>query len=399
MTDASDGPAAAEGPEGGLLRDITVLDVSQIYNGPYATFLMAMAGARVIKVEPPSGEPLRKRAQLGGAALPFAMLNANKKGVVLDLKAPDGKADFLRLAAEADVLVENFTPGVMERLELGPAELRAHNPRLVYARGSGYGQSGRYRDYPAMDLTIQAMGGIMSVTGYPDKPPVKAGPAVSDFLAGIHLYGGIVTALYDRERTGRGRTVEVSMLDSVYASLSSNLGLLKDGTRRDALRTGNRHGGLAEAPYNVYRSANGHVAIICVGEEQWQRLLAIMERPDLAEDARFASLKDRVAHIDLVDEAVEAFTSRHTSGALFELLGSRRITCAPVRTLHEVMNDPHMHETGMLTWFDHPDLGRIVLCRSPISYEGEDRMPPVASPRLGEHTAEILGDRTRKVAP
>ena len=231
---------------------------AQIYNGPYATFLMAQAGADVIKVEPKGGEHLRRRGVVGGASLPFAMLNANKRSVSLDLKNPQGRDLLIEMVKRADVLVENFAPGVTERLGLGVEAMHKINPRLVYAQSSGYGQEGLYRDYPAMDLTVQAMSGIMDITGFPEREPVKAGPALCDFFAGVHLYGGIVTALLDRERTGRGRTVEVAMLDAVYASLASTLGMSFGQGWTDAGRTGNRHGGLAESPYNVYPTSDGY---------------------------------------------------------------------------------------------------------------------------------------------
>src|SRR5437763_9169299 len=239
------------------LAGVTVIDLSQIYNGADATFLGAQAGADGIKVEPKGGEHLRRRGVVGGAALPFAMLNANKRSVSLDLKNPQGRDLLTEMVRRADVLVENFAPGVMERLGLGVEPMHAINPRLVYAQSSGYGQDGLYRDYPAMDLTVQAMSGVMGITGFADREPVKAGPALCDFFAGVHLYGGIVTALYDRERTGRGRTVEVAMLDPVYASLSSQLGMCFGQGWQEAGRTGNRHGGLAESPYNVYPASDG----------------------------------------------------------------------------------------------------------------------------------------------
>jgi CoA:oxalate CoA-transferase len=373
------------------LHGITVVDLSQIYNGPYATFLLAMAGADVIKVEPRDGEHLRRRGVVGGAALPFAMLNANKRSVSLDLKTEKGKKLLIALARKADVLVENFAPGVMDRLGLGPDVLLEANPRLVYAQSSGYGQSGRYRDYPAMDLTVQAMAGIMSITGFADRPPVKAGPALCDFFAGIHLYGGIVTALVARERTGRGRTVEVAMMDSVYAALSSSLGLCYGLDWRDAPRTGNRHGGLAEAPYNVYATRDGHLAIICVGELHFKNLLRAMRREDLLADTRFQSLKARVENIDAIDELVSAFTIRFDKHELFQLLLEHRVPCAPVRTLNEVVNDPHLHERGMLHWIDHPELGRIVVQGSPMLYGGAARVEHQPSARLGAHNVEVLG--------
>ena len=273
-------------PDNQPLNGITVIDLGQIYNGPYATLLMAMAGARVIKIEPLVGENMRRRGAVGGAMVPFAMLNSNKEFVSLNIKSPKGRALLEQMAVKADVLLENFAPGVMTRLGLGPDHLMALNPRLVYGAGSGFGWSGPYRDYPAMDLTVQAIGGVMSTTGYPDRPPVKAGPAVCDFFGGVHLYGAVVTALFDRERTGKGRFVEVAMLDAVYASLSSALGLYFGSGGKAPTRTGNRHSGLAEAPYNVYQAADGYLALICVSETHWQSLLQAMGRTDLAGDPR-----------------------------------------------------------------------------------------------------------------
>jgi CoA:oxalate CoA-transferase len=372
------------------LDGIKVVDLSQIYNGPYATFLLAQAGAEVIKVEPKGGEHLRRRGVVGGAALPFAMLNANKRSVSLDLKNPQGRDLLIDMIKHADVLVENFAPGVMARLGLGAEAMHKLNPRLIYAQSSGYGQEGLYRDYPAMDLTVQAMSGIMETTGFPDREPVKAGPALCDFFAGVHLYGGIVTALLDRERTGRGRTVEVAMLDAVYASLSSSLGMSFGAGWQEAGRTGNRHGGLAESPYNVYPTSDGYIAIICVGEQHWKNLLDAMNRADLNADPRFASLKTRVAHMDVIDELVSGFTKQYNKLDLFALLMKHRVPCAPVRTLMEVVNDPHLHQRGMLQWIDHPELGRIVVQSSPMRYDGMPPLPHKPSERLGANNEAVL---------
>ena len=382
------------------LEGITVIDLSQIYNGPYATFLLATAGAAIIKIEPPGGEPLRRRAAISGAALPFAMLNACKQSLMLDLKAPAGKAILRDLVATADVLVENFAPGVMTRLGLGADTLQALNPRLIYAQSSGFGAEGPYRDYPAMDLTVQAMAGVMSITGFPDRPPVKAGPALCDFFAGTHLYGAIVTALFERERTGIGRCVEVAMLDAVYPSLASSLGLHFGSGGHAPPRTGNRHGGLAEAPYNVYPTTDGHIAIICVGEVHWRSLLAAMNRDELAADPRFASLKQRVEHMDAVDALVATWTATMSKDTLFRHLLAHRVPCAPVRDLDEVVNDPHLHARGMLQHQDHPDYGPITVPHSPLLFAGEDRRPLDPSRRLGADTESVLAriDRSDQLA-
>ncbi|MES2978538.1 MAG: CoA transferase [Pseudomonadota bacterium] len=374
------------------LTSLTVIDLGQIYNGSYATFLMAMAGARVIKIEPKGGEHLRRRASVGGAALPFAMLNSNKLSATLDLKSARGRELLLQMVRRGDVLLENFAPGTMERLGLGWDTLQQENPRLIYGSGSGYGLSGPYRDYPAMDLTVQAMAGVMSVTGFADRPPVKAGPAICDFFGGIHLYAGIMTALVERSLTNRGRLVEVSMQEAVYASLSSNLGLFMGEAPLASLRTGNRHGGLAEAPYNVYSTMDGYIAILCVGETHWRSLLAAMGREELATDPRFLNLKTRVEHIDEVDALVGEFASRYAKEDLFALLMRHRVPSSPVRDLNEVIHDPHMLARRAIEWIDHPDLGRIPVPNSPIRYAGSEPLGIIPSRRLGQDNQAVYGD-------
>ena len=374
------------------LEGVTVVDLGQIYNGPYCTFLMAMAGARIIKIEAKGGENLRRRSVVGGAALPFAMLNSNKTFATLNLKTERGRELLCAMVKTGDVLVENFAPGAMERLGVGYDTLSQINPRLIYGSGSGFGRSGPNMKYPAMDLTVQAISGIMNVTGYPDRPPVKAGPAIGDFMGGVHLYGAIMTALYERERTGVGRLVEVSMQEAVYASLASNLGLHHSMGNSVPPRTGNRHGGLAEAPYNVYPTSDGHIAIICVSEAHWKALLKAMQREDLLTDSRFASLKLRVENMDDVDELVAEFTAQHAKKSLFDLLMSHRVPCAPVRDLDEVVNDEHMHARRALEWVEHPMYGRVCLPNSPMRYDGVEPIELRPSGELGRDNHEVYGD-------
>ncbi|MDP3762403.1 MAG: CoA transferase [Ramlibacter sp.] len=373
---------------------VSVLDLTQIYNGPYATFLLAQAGADVIKIEPPGGEHLRRRQGASGAAMPFAMLNANKRTMTLNLKCGEGRALLLQLVAAADVLVENFAPGAMDRLDLSEATLREANPRLVYASGSGYGRSGPYRDYPAMDLTVQAMAGVIDTTGYNDAPPVKAGPAVADFLAGVHLFGAIAAALYERERTGKGRTVEVSMMEAVYPTLASGLGLFYGSDGKDVPRTGNRHTGLSLCPYNVYPVSDGYVAIITNNDQHWRWLVEALEARRLLDNPRFASVGERCSHMDEVDGEIAALTRHYTKAQLFGLLIGARVPCAPVRTLTEVVNDPHLHERGALRWIDHPEYGRIVVNTSAIRFDGPDGAVEYQPSRpLGADTERILAER------
>ncbi len=374
------------------LSGITVVDLGQIYNGPYCTFLMAMAGAKVIKIESRGGEHLRRRSVVGGAALPFAMLNSNKTFVTLNLKSEKGKELLKEMVRRADILIENFAPGTMQRLGLGFDDLVKENPRLIYGAGSGYGTSGPNKDYPAMDLTVQAMAGVMNVTGFADRPPVKAGPALCDFFGGVHLYGAVMTALFERERTGLGRQVEVSMQEAVYPSLSSNLGLYFGSKGTAVPRTGNRHGGLAEAPYNVYPTQDGHIAIICVGEKHWHSLLKAMNRTDLVTHPSYQNLKLRVDHMEEIDELVSAFTHIHKKQDLFNLLMQHKVPCAPVRDLGEVVNDAHMHERKALEWVDHPMYGRVCLMNSAMRYQDSETIALVPSGELGSNNQEVYGE-------
>ncbi|AWB33188.1 CaiB/BaiF CoA transferase family protein [Orrella marina] len=374
------------------LAGVVVVDLTQVYQGPYATFLMAKAGAQVIKIEPIHGEPTRLRAKVsGGASLPMAMLNVNKKGITLNLKTEQGKALFKELVRHADVVVENFAPGVMDRLGIGWDVLHEINPRLIYGTGTGFGITGPDKGNLAMDVTIQASSGIMSVTGTPDGPPLRSGASVVDFLSGVHLYAGIVTALFERTRTGKGRLVEVSMQETAYPTLASNLGLVYRQQGKPSGRVGNRHGGLALAPYNVYEAADGHIAVVCATEHHWQNILKAMGREDLKDDPLLSTNKARVENIQNTDDFVESWTRTLSRDKLFALSKAFSIPAAPVRTLDEVMSDPHMHERGALEWFDDRDLGRIVLPTTPIRIHGAEQVPTVSSPLLGEHNQEIYG--------
>lgn len=373
------------------LAGVVILDLTQIYNGPYATFMMAMAGAEVIKIEPEGGEHLRRRPHARGATEPFAALNANKRSLLLDLKTEAGRQVLLELVPKADVLVENYAPGVMDRLNLDSKTLHAVNPRLVIASGSGYGAEGAYRNFTAMDLTVQAMAGVMSVTGFPDQEPVKAGPAIADFFGGVHLYGAIVTALYKRQRTGLGSCVEVAMMDALIPSLMSNLGMHRVGEPQNS-RTGNGHGGLLVVPYNVYPAQDGGVAILAVSDQHWLALGDVLECPQLITDPRFAQKSERLKNRVALDATIAEHTIKFTKQALFDRLVAARVPSAPVRNLEEVINDRHLHSRGMLKWTDHPVYGRMLSMGSPLrfsDYQGPESIP---SRELGADTREILAE-------
>ncbi|MEX0942596.1 MAG: CoA transferase [Pseudomonadales bacterium] len=374
------------------LTGITVLDLGQIYNGPYATFLMAMAGARVIKVESLVGETLRGRGEKSSAAYPFAMLNQNKESITLNLKSEAGRELFLKLVAQADVVVENFSPDTMAKLGLGADVLLATNPRLIYAAGSGYGRDGRHRDYLAMDITVQAMSGIMSTTGTSDMPPMKAGPAICDFLGGVHLYGAVVTKLFERERTGKGAVLDVAMQDAVLPTLATLVGAYYYHGETLQERTGNRHPALTMAPYNVYPTIDGHVAIICVRDGHWRALATAMGFDDLLGREDLSNMAGRAAAMAEVDERVSAWTSARTRADVIDILQAARVPSAVVRNVEEVINDVHLHERGMLHRVMHPVLGEITLPDSPINVASGRQTSPHPAPALGQHNHKVYSE-------
>lgn len=366
-----------------------MLDLGQIYNGPYCGLLLAFMGARVLKIESPEGDIVRRRKR-DVEPYPLVMLNSNKESVVLDLKHPSGKALFLRLARRADVVVENFAVGVMDRLGLGWPVLHAENPRLVYATGTGFGLTGPYRDLPAMDLTIQAMSGIMNATGYPDRPPVKAGPAVCDFLAGVHLFAGVMSALMHRERTGQGQLVEVSMLEAAVVALASALGVFMDGDAGVPPRTANRHPALAMAPYNVYETRDGHVAIFTASDRHWESITRVLGREDLRDDPAFGTTPARAARMEEIDALVSAWTRARTRDEVLASLAAAHVPCAPVRTTGEVVNDPHLRERGAWVEVEHPRRGKTRVPASPIRLHGSAPVDVRPAPLLGQDTDRVL---------
>jgi len=373
------------------LEDITVIDLGQIYNGSYCSLLLSYLGADVTKVEPPHGEPLRARVDEGEPP-EFVMLNSNKKGITINLKTERGKELLKDLVRDADVLVENYAVGTMEGLGLEYETLKEVNPELIYAHSSGFGEDGPYCKFPAMDLTIQAIGGIMDVTGFPDGPPVKAGIAVGDFMGGIHLTAGVLAALYQRELTGTGQFVEVSMHDSVYPTLMSPLAAYFNGDDVPS-RTGNRHSGLAQCPYNVYETADGYVAIFGVTDGHWHALLDIIGRPDLKDDPRFESNVKRAQHMDEVDRIVEEWTRKRPRDEIYETLLDGGVPCGPVNELSEVANDPHLKERGMIHDIEHPSFGDISVPGLPIRLENSELPEIKPSPEKGQDNEEVLSER------
>ena len=371
------------------LEGVTVLDFGQVYNGPYCGFLLAQAGARVIKVESRVGEPLRTRAQATSASYPFSMLNGGKECITLNIKSDEGQKLLRSLVLKVDVLLENFAPGTLRNYGLGGKDLLKLNPKLIYAASTGYGDGGPYRDYLGMDITIQAMSGVMSITGEDSGPPMKAGAALCDFLGGVHLYGGIVSALFQREQTGFGAELDISMQDCVFPTLTTALGAyFLAGEQKP--RTGNRHPGLSAAPYNVYQSKDGYVAMICIRDGHWRKLCSAMGRPELADDPRFVDMKSRSANMELLDESITKWTIELSKEEIFKKAQEHGVICAPVQGLADVVSDPHMHERGSLHWTHNEILGEMVLMNTPLRFK--DQLPPPLKPvpRLGNDTNDIL---------
>jgi len=360
------------------LSDVTVLDLGQVYGGPYCSHLLRHLGARVIKIEPPHhGEPLRGRGRTYSDAGPvnFQLLNGGKESVTLDLKAAQDRDTFLQLCDSADVIVENFAPGTMDRLGLDYASVMERNPAIVYASLKAYSVDSPSRDARGMDLTVQASSGIMSVNGFPDAPPVKCGPSLVDFLGGTHLALGVLAALMERRTTRRGQQVRVSLQDSVIPTMASNIaGWLTNPMA--PLRTGNHHGGMAECPYNSYATNDGYVAILCLTGVQWADLCDVMQRPDLRADATLVSSQARSARMVEIDAAVAQWTIRHSSAELEYILRSVGVPASRVQDLEDLMRD---------------EAGRTEpMVRTGV---GTDGLPHYAfgSPvRLGNHTARQL---------
>lgn len=372
------------------LDGIVVLDLSQVYNGPYCTLLLGQLGADVVKIEPFTGEPVRWRVVGEQQTAAFDLLNGGKQSLRLDLKHPRGKELFLQLVARADVVVENFAPGTLERLALGYDVLAQANERIILASGRGYGPGSPQAGQRAMDLTIQAVTGVMATTGRPDQPPTKAGPAVADLFGGTHLMGAIAVALYQRTVTGKGQHVEVAMQEAVVPSLTSNIAGYLDSGGTLPERTGNRHSGLAVCPYNVYPTADGWVAILCMTDRHWQALCRLMGRMDLAEDPAFASPPARVAKMDELDDVVAAWTVDAERDALVARLQESEVPCAPVLSLADVMAGPLVGTDGMIRPVHDRDGRLAYVFGSPLHLADSAPVPAAAAPALGAHTEDVL---------
>jgi formyl-CoA transferase/CoA:oxalate CoA-transferase len=377
-----------------LLDGIRVLDLSRMLAGPYGSMLLADLGAEVIKIEEPrGGDPMRAMGPpfLGPAreSAYFLSVNRNKKSVALDLEAPAGRAVFHDLCRVADVVWENFRPGVMARLGCAPDTLRRINPRLVVCSISAFGQEGPYREWPAFDLAIQAMGGGMSLTGEAGRPPARMGLPMGDLAGGMFGALAVAAALLRRERTGEGTHLDLSLLDC-QVSLLTYVAQYFWADGRVPGRVGSGHASVV--PYQAFRTRDGYLVVAVFAEKFWSGFCRAIERPDLASDSRFDANAKRVERrAELVPLLEAVFPARPTAEWLARLQGEG-VPAAPINTVDRVLDDPQVRGRGMVVDLQHPALGRLPTLGTPVRAAGDPALRPAPPPALGQHTEPVLRD-------
>lgn len=373
------------------LDGIRVLDFSRVLAAPYCTMILADLGAEVIKVEIPGRGDLSRGSGpfIKGQSGYFISVNRGKKSITLDLKNPEGRDLAVRLAEHCDVVTENFRPGVMDRLGLGPDTLRERNPRLVYASVTGFGQSGPYADRPAYDIVVQAMGGLLSITGAPEGPPVRAGYSIGDLGAAVFAATGILAALFERERSGVGQRLDLSMLDAQVA-FCENAITRYFATGETPRPIGSRHP--LSAPFQAFPSRDGHVVLAIVQNEEWERFCRELSLEDLARDERFQTREGRYKNqAALEPPLMELFLTRTTAEWLDFLTGIG-IPCAPVHTIDQVVSDPQVRHREMIVELPQEGIGPHPFVNSPIRLDRTPAQVERGAPALGEHTDAVLRD-------
>ena len=371
------------------LNGIRVLDVTQVMAGPYCAMLLCDLGADVIKVEaPPGGDASRRMAGARGTDSPaFNAVNRGKRGIVVDLKAPAGREIALRLARAADVLIENARPGVMARLGLGYDALRAVNPGLVYASISGYGQTGPHGARGGFDLVAQGVSGIMSVTGEPGGPPVKAGIPLTDLGAGLFAVTGILAALHHRARTGEGQHVDTSLVEAgVALSVWEATEYFASGRAPQPMGSAHR----MSAPYQALACADGYVTVGAANDRLFERLCRLLGHPEWIREPAFANDTARVANRRALAERLEAITRTRPRAHWLSLLEEHGVPCGPINTYADVFQDEQVMARGMVVQTDHPTLGRLRTLGSPLKMSRTPPRPGRPAPLLGEHTDAVL---------
>ncbi len=386
-----------------LLSHLRVLDLTRVLAGPWSTQLLADLGAEVVKVERPGsgddtrawGPPYLKDAagQDTTEAAYYLAANRGKRSITLDLASAAGQRIARALAQQADVLVENYKVGQLARYGLDYATLSALNPRLVYCSITGFGQTGPYKDRAGYDFIIQGMGGFMSITGerddLPGGGPQKAGVAVSDLMTGMYATVGILAAINERERTGRGRHIDMALFDTMVSMLANmNMNYLVTG--RAPGRAGNAHQNIV--PYQVFAASDGHVIVAVGNDGQYAKFCAVAGRPDLAADPRFAKNADRVRNRKLLVPLLEAVVRERPMAFWAEQLEAAGVPCGPINSIAQALADPQIVARGVQVTRPHPTAGTVPLVASPIVVDGQRMAADRAPPLLGEHSREVLRD-------
>ena len=371
------------------LEGIRVVDLSRILSGPFCSMFLADMGAEVIKVEGPGdGDPVRQQGALrNGYSLYFASFNRNKRSLTLDLRSDEGKAILRKLIATADVVLDNFRPGVMDKIGLSREELRAIKPDLVIGHITGFGMDGPYRDRPTFDFIAQAMSGFMSVNGAEGEPPQRAAPPLSDLIAGAYAAMGICAALYRRERTGQGEEVATSLVDSMVANLAFLASHYFD-TGAQPLRTGNDHA--LVAPYGLFEAADGQVAIAPSNDQVYFKLLDALGLAHLRDDPLFRTNADRFAHRREINAEIDAVTRTQPIEHWLDVLNAAGVPCGRVMGLKEVFSDPQVRHQQMQITIDDPVHGPIDVLGFPIKFTDAPCRIHRRPPGLGADTDDIL---------
>ena len=376
----------------GALSGLTIIDLTRVLAGPYCSMLLADLGANVIKVElPGTGDDSRAHMpKLKGESAYYMNLNRNKRSITLNLKSPDGK-DILRdLARKADIILENYRPGIMEKLGLGYEDLKKINPGIVYGCVSGFGHFGPYKDRPGYDIIGQAMGGLMSTTGWPDGDPTRSGTAISDVMAGVSLAVGVLAAYVKKQETGQGQKVDVALVDSIVSALEIiNQIYLVSG--RNPQRIGNRYE--ASYPYDSFRAKDGMLVIGAGNDKLFDLLANLMGQPDLPRDERFKSNPDRVIHHAELKPIIETWLARYSTQEAVDMILAAGVPAGPINTIEQVTHDPHIAGAReMFVEIEHPIAGKMKITGNQIKLSETPVRFKAAAPLLGQHTREILSE-------
>jgi len=372
------------------LDDLFVVDLSRILSGPICTMLLADMGAKVVKVEPPpSGDDSRQWGPpfIDGISTYFLSINRNKKSLGLNLKTEQGRNVLWKLIEKADVLIENFRPGVLEKLGFGYAAVAKRNPRAVYCSVSGFGQTGPYRDRPGYDVIAQGESGMMDLTGYADGPPAKLGASLADIVAGLYATNGILLALLARHKTGRGQHVDVSLLDGMVSTLTYQA-LIYLSTGRSPHRMGTRHPSIV--PYECFEAKDGFVNIAVTNQKQWENFCRVLGFPEIAADSRFETMKARLTHYDELRPIIERVVSGMKRAEIIACMSEVGIPAGPINTVGEIMDDPHIHAREMVVELTHPEYGPFRTLGIPIKLSATPGAVENAPPKFGEHNRQIL---------